>query len=175
MAVLKIVPFSFEIISFIPELSKYLSSILSHKVKVDNEILNIDKAYDPSRNQYYSTFILKQLLKLKNKENEKVLGITSLDLYIPILTFVFGEAQLKGTAAIVSSFRLRTEYYGLPADEILLRERLIKESVHELGHTFGLIHCPNFECVMHSSTYVEEIDLKNVNFCEACHDFVFSD
>ena len=144
-------------------------------VKVDSRNLNIEKAYDLSREQYYSTVILQQLLKMHNKENEKVLGLTSLDLFIPILTFVFGEAQLNGKAAVVSSFRLRSEYYGIKPNEILLKERILKESVHELGHTFGLIHCPNFECVMHSSTYVEEIDLKNVHFCQRCYGIVFSE
>ena len=88
---------------------------------------------------------------------------------MPILTFVFGEAQLNNTCAVVSSHRLRQEFYGLPASPELLRERLRKEAVHELGHTFGLTHCRDYECVMAASHAVERIDLKGSHFCGHCH------
>ncbi|HDL78962.1 MAG TPA: archemetzincin, partial [Bacteroidetes bacterium] len=71
-------------------------------------------------------------------------------------------------------FRLRNEFYGLPANNDLLAERFAKEAVHELGHTFGLIHCENPTCVMHASTYAEEIDLKNYQFCPNCRAVVNS-
>ncbi|HYU31798.1 MAG TPA: archemetzincin, partial [Thermoanaerobaculia bacterium] len=76
--------------------------------------------------------------------------------------------QLPGRAAVVSLHRLAPELYGLPADEERLVERAEKEAIHELGHTFGLIHCRQPKCVMRSSTYVEEIDLKEGQFCEGC-------
>jgi archaemetzincin len=96
------------------------------------------------------------------------LGVTDLDLYIPVLTFVFGEAQLAGGRAVVSTLRLRQEFYGLPADPELLGERLLKEALHELGHTYGLRHCPDYTCVMSSSNGVERIDLKSAEFCPTC-------
>ena len=74
-----------------------------------------------------------------------------MDLYIPVLTFVFGEAQLSDGGAVVSAHRLRQEFYGMPTDPELLHERLLKESLHELGHTYGLRHCPDYTCVMSSS------------------------
>jgi archaemetzincin len=123
---------------------------------------------DPVRNQYNSTWILSQILTLVPQEDCKILGVTSLDLYVPVLTFVFGEAQLDGRAALVSSFRLRDELYGLPKNPEKLKERLIKEAIHELGHTFGLIHCREPNCVMFTSTYAEEIDFKSKDFCSAC-------
>jgi archaemetzincin len=98
----------------------------------------------------------------------RVLGVTSLDLYIPILTFVFGEAQLDGACALVSTHRLRQEFYGLPGDPGTLRERLLKEAAHELGHTLGLPHCEDYACVMASSHTVEWIDLKTSQFCAEC-------
>ena len=94
--------------------------------------------------------------------------MTNLDLFVPVLTYVFGEAQLEGKAAVVSSFRLRDELYGLPKNPDKLKERLEKEAVHELGHTFSLIHCPNPRCVMYTSTYAEEIDFKSKDFCNSC-------
>jgi archaemetzincin len=94
--------------------------------------------------------------------------VASVDLYIPILTFVFGEAQLQGNCAVESSFRLRQEFYGLPPDSALFRDRLLKESIHELGHTFELSHCDDYQCVMSPSHGVEWIDLKTSRLCKAC-------
>ena len=125
-------------------------------------------AYDSYRNQYHSTKLISGIRNLIDFPNEKYLAVTEFDLYIPILTYVFGEAQLDGPVSIVSTKRLKPDFYGLPGEEELVLERLKKEAVHELGHTFGLHHCPDFQCVLHSSTYVEEIDFKLVTFCENC-------
>ena len=134
--------------------------------------LDMGLFYSEERNQYHSTLILSALLKVMPADGDKIIGITSVDLYVPILTFLFGEAQLNGRAAVVSSYRLRNEFYGLPPDDNLLYIRTLKEVAHELGHTLGLVHCPNFECVMHSSTYVEDIDLKHVQYCRKCQEIL---
>jgi archaemetzincin len=125
-------------------------------------------AYDPVRGQYHSTEILKRLLQVPHAQSWRILGVTDLDLYIPILTFVFGEAQLRNSAALVSTHRLHPEFYGMPNDPALLRGRLLKEAIHELGHTLGLQHCPDYLCVMSASHSVERIDLKQADFCPAC-------
>ena len=123
-------------------------------------------SFHSGRQQYYSTDLLARIEE--RRECWRVLGVTPLDLYIPILTFVFGEAQLEGGCAVVSTHRLRQEFYGLPADPELARQRLLKESVHELGHTLGLTHCENYECVMAPSHDVEWIDLKSSHVCWHC-------
>ena len=125
-------------------------------------------AFNPMRGQYHSTEILKKILKGPASAAWKVLGVTEIDLYIPVLTFVFGEAQLADGGAVVSAHRLRQEFYGMPTSPSLLQERLLKEAIHELGHTYGLRHCPDFSCVMSSSNSVERIDLKRVEFCANC-------
>lgn len=125
-------------------------------------------ALNVSRNQYGSTPLISALLEKFGDFNGKILGVTSGDLFVPVLTYIFGEAQLDGKVAVVSSHRLREEYYGLPSDSDLLRQRLIKEAIHELGHAFGLLHCDNYLCVMHSSTGVEEIDVKTERLCTEC-------
>lgn len=130
-------------------------------------LLDAEAAYDGARGQYYSTEILRQLVQIAPRDR-RVLAVTSLDLYVPVLTFVFGEAQLEGNCAVVSLHRLREEFYGLPRNEELLAERLVKEAVHELGHTFGLRHCVDWQCAMASSHGVELLDVKGSEFCPSC-------
>ena len=131
-------------------------------------------SFDAQRGQYNSTALLRLLLDTPNDGAARVLGVASVDLCTSILTYVFGEAQLGGKAAVVSLHRLRSDVYGLPGDEELLFQRLLKETVHELGHTFGLVHCPDSTCVMYRSTYVEEIDFKPATYCAECQDSVAS-
>ena len=94
--------------------------------------------------------------------------MTSTDLFIPILEFVFGEAQLGGRRAILSTFRLRQEFYGLPPDTDLMAERAVKEALHEWGHALGLRHCPRYDCAMHASHSIELLDLKGNGYCAQC-------
>lgn len=127
-----------------------------------------EDAYDPSRGQYLSTRLLALLDDGPGRRFPRVLGVTGADLFVPVLTYVFGEAQLHGRAAVVSIQRLRPEAYGLPADPERLARRLTVEAAHELGHCDGLLHCADDACVMHASTYVEEIDLKPAERCGRC-------
>ncbi len=142
--------------------------VFDAQVVVYDSELDLQGAYDLSRNQTNSTALLAQVLSRAPKGPAKRIAVVAVDLFIPVLTFVFGEAQLSGTAAVVSTHRLDNRFYGLPRDPALMIQRLEKEIVHELGHTFGLYHCHQFECVMRSSTYVEEIDMKRVLPCTSC-------
>ncbi|HVP43913.1 MAG TPA: archaemetzincin [Terriglobales bacterium] len=149
------------------------------------EILRVDcqllpDSLDPKpflhaqRQQYHSTQILSALSGLLPNGCWRLLGVTSVDLYMPILTFVFGEAQLTGRCCVVSWRRLTQGFYGLPNDPELFAARLLKESVHELGHTLGLTHCQDYGCVMAASHSVEWIDIKGADFCPACHEHALS-
>lgn len=159
--------------SFDPELLSDLATGLVREFAIPCELLTplAEPAYafNVTRQQYSSTEILAALAQRKTPDTWRILALTTLDLYIPILTFVFGEAQLGGTSAVVSLHRLREEFYGLPANILLLRERLLKECVHELGHTLGLSHCEDYQCAMSRSHGVEWIDLKSARFCRTCH------
>lgn len=124
--------------------------------------------YAAERRQYHATLLLAALLRHLPDPAGKIVGVTSVDLFIPVLTFVFGQSQLDGPAAIASTYRLHREFYGLPADDALLGTRTVKETLHELGHAFGLVHCRDQRCVMRASTYVEEVDLKDAEFCGEC-------
>jgi archaemetzincin len=101
-------------------------------------------------------------------QSERVLGVTDVDLFVPVLRFVFGEAQLAGVAALVSVHRLRQEFYGELPDADLAAERLLKEALHELGHTFGLKHCGDWDCVMSASHSIERVDVRSAWYCPNC-------
>jgi archaemetzincin len=141
-------------------------------------------AYEPRRKQYYSSKILENLMNIlgtsaqahkcisnppqAKSEQDKIIGVTDVDLATPVLTFVFGEAQLNGNAAVISLTRLKQEFYQLLPNQKLLLNRAIKEAIHELGHTLGLLHCDDVECVMHFSSNITGIDQKYLNFCTDC-------
>jgi len=149
-------------------LAEGLAARLRAACRVEPFGQNGDFAYNAARGQYHSTEILKRLLHNPHSETWRILGVTELDIYIPILTFVFGEAQLGDIAALVSTHRLRPEFYGMPHDPELLQDRLLKEALHELGHTLGLRHCPDYLCVMSASHSADRIDLKQAEFCPSC-------
>lgn len=134
--------------------------------------IDTDSLYSFERRQYFSTGFIEQSIKQTVHIEGKVLLITDLDIYVPVLTFLFGEAQLRGKHSIVSVFRLHEEFYSGATNNELLFERTIKEVYHELGHNFGLIHCHNWDCVMHSSNNIEEVDLKGNIYCKSCFDLL---
>jgi len=136
--------------------------------RMAHAVFDIQRTYDPARRQYNSSQLLLQLIRNAPADTVKILGVAAVDLFIPILTYVFGEAQLDGIGALVSLHRLDCRQYGLPGNDQLLRERLIKEAVHELGHTFGLLHCSSPGCALNASTYVEDIDQKSDRICHEC-------
>jgi archaemetzincin len=130
--------------------------------------LDLSEYYDAARRQYDGNALLKQVNSMSFPESDKSLGIFNVDLFVPILTFIFGQAFLGGRSGIASLYRLCNERYGMIPDGQLMLDRFKKEVIHELGHTFGLIHCLSPTCVMRSSTYVEDIDQKSMHLCHNC-------
>jgi archaemetzincin len=125
-------------------------------------------AFDAKRKQYQSVEFMKMLAQFAPQGAYRVLGITDVDLAIPMLSFLFGQAQFEGQVAVVSLCRLHQEFYGLPAEDNLLRERTVKEVLHELGHTFGLVHCSVPTCAMSLATHIGLVDSKAEQFCARC-------
>lgn len=135
-------------------------------ISVSDKISIPDDAYDLRREQYNSSELLTLLLSMKLSA-ERVLGITEADLYAGKLNYVFGEGLSPGQVCVISTHRLWPEVSRNEGRE-LFSQRLIKEAVHELGHTYGLGHCRNFDCVMYFSNSIVDTDRKSSNFCALC-------
>jgi archaemetzincin len=154
-------------------LDKQLEKTFAREVKIFETMELPREFYNRKRNQYFSTPILKKLPSfLKPGERDKVLGVSDVDLYAEGLNFVFGEAELGGRFALISLARLRQGFYGLPEDRVLFLERAAKEAVHELGHTCGLSHCPDPDCMMHFSNSLPDTDRKSASFCSRCKELL---
>jgi archaemetzincin len=138
------------------------------KIELGKKMLIPGDSYNSKRKQYHSTIILKKIQADKPKSFDRMLGITDVDLYVSGLNFVFGEADVFSGVTVISLTRLRQEFYGLKPDNRLLRERAIKEAIHEIGHTYGLGHCSNPKCIMHFSNSLKDTDIKGQGFCNIC-------
>lgn len=150
-------------------LLKNLAKILDERFKIRFYIkepieIPID-TFNSRRGQFYSNKIFN---KLKKYEGKRVLGIIDQDLYAQGLNFIFGQAELPGRCALISITRLRQEFYGLPKDDMIFFNRIIKEVIHEMGHTYGIKHCSNKDCVMFFSNSIIDTDKKSSFFCKMC-------
>lgn len=144
-----------------------LSKVFNKQVEIGKGMPEPHYAYNKNRNQYHSSMILNAIAKEKEYTNyEKVLGIVNHDLYVPELNFVFGEASQR--MAVISLTRLGQEFYHLPENQNLFNRRTLTETVHELGHTYGLGHCENPRCVMFFSNSLMDTDRKGPDFCPRC-------
>ena len=124
-------------------------------------------AYDEERKQFHSTAILERLTACAPTDALKVLAVTREDLFIPILTHVYGEAQLGGTSCVVSTHRL-AEGISMVSMRDRYIERVAKEAAHELGHTFDLRHCKDAHCIMHYCRSISDVDHKRSELCRYC-------
>jgi archaemetzincin len=126
------------------------------------------RAFDERRGQWSSTAFLEALLGRLPPGAARLLGVTERDLFVPVLSFVYGQAQLGGRVAVVSLARLRPEFHGLPPAPATLARRAATEAVHEVGHTFGLVHCLDRRCPMSLSIDLVDLDGKTATPCAAC-------
>ncbi len=143
-----------------------LKEIFRYPCKVSQPVKVPEELYNERRRQYNAAGIAGMLSEKMPDDAEKLLGIVDADLFVHGMNFVFGLAS--GSGAAIALARLRPEYYGENKNELLFRERALKEAVHELGHTFDLRHCPGVKCVMHFSNTLGDTDIKGAGFCKNC-------
>lgn len=165
--IIALVPFGDLDPSLLHRLSEGLPPVYRRKVELLPPLPPPYEAYNGKRLQFLSTAFLRRLIPLRVNARERVLGMTELDLYVPGLNFVFGEADPKEGVAVFSTFRLKP-HPGTPSWDDLFFRRALTEAVHELGHTYGFGHCPNPHCVMFFSNSLGDTDRKGPAFCFRC-------
>jgi archaemetzincin len=146
------------------ELRRVLASVFDAEILAMPGIPLPPPAWDRTRRQYYSTPILRQLARVKPQRATRLLGVADVDLYVPGLNFVFGEADAARGVAVFSLARLHQQGSDSRARALFLK-RAATEAIHELGHTYGLNHCSNARCVMWFSNTLAETDRKGLAFC----------
>lgn len=152
-------------------IEKKVQSVFGYHTMTQPILSDISFAYDENRKQYHSTAVLQKLSDHAPENCLKIIGITNLDLFIPILTHVYGEAQLGGKACMISTYRLQDgiEQDGIEIDSYSkIQNRIVKEAIHELGHTFSLRHCDNSSCIMHYCRGIQDVDMKSDKLCRYC-------
>jgi len=130
--------------------------------------LDGDLPFLRDRKQVDADILLRRLESRADNPGVVLIGVTWLDLGTPLFAHMFGQARLRGSAAVVSLARLTPSFYGLSDNETLTVRRAILEVLHELGHLVGLKHCRDFACIMHRADIVESIDVRGETFCADC-------
>lgn len=145
-----------------------LEELFERKTEVGAALPVPKYAYNPTREQYHSSSILKRVETARLAEWDAAIGITEADLFVPEVPYIFGEADRSTRSALISLRRLRPE--AGPADtrrDILVR-RFVSEVIHQIGLIRGLAHCPNNRCVMYLAAAVNEIDKRGSGLCANC-------
>jgi archaemetzincin len=145
-----------------------IQSLLNMPVEMLAPMAIPEEAFQLHRGQHDAGLILKRLAESSFPHQRCVLTVTNVDLCTPILTYVFGEAEMGRKMAIVSSFRLRNTRDGLPVPADVYYERLVKVALHEVAHTLSLYHCEEPKCLMRFSPKVQDLDELDIRFCRRC-------
>lgn len=147
----------------VQEAVRALESFGAFSPELAGELETSRECYDGSRRQFNSDCLLEHLKKSSGTRKKKV-WIVECDLYTRGFNFVFGQAELSGEAAIVSTARLKK---GTDSLEIYMK-RLRTEVVHEVMHLLGMQHCPNPYCAMYFSSSIADTDRKGDDLCIVC-------
>jgi archaemetzincin len=165
---IRIVPINAIDPRFLDRLALCLEERFLSTARVERALVLPRSALNVTRQQLFATTLTTKVKRAHPDGDGVLLAITDFDLYKTSHRFIFGDADDTQGFAAVSLHRLRSEFYGEEADTNLLFQRALKESVHELGHAFGLKHCYNMRCAMYYSNSIFETDNKMSHFCEAC-------
>ena len=165
--------------SILVKLKDNLENIFNNvilSINIIQDEIQLEKAdFNPERGQYNAHKILKKIIKhTRSFDTFRVLGVMDEDIYSEPLNFVFGIAikpikriSVAPVVALISITRLREQFYRRSGNIDVFELRILKEAVHELGHTFNLSHCNEF-CIMRFSNSLMDTDKKPLQFCESC-------
>ena len=178
--------------SILRHLQKNLASIFNNNIQVSKHVIVPTSFFKIEKNQYDGRKLLGFLAEnLTLKEAKDInLAIFDRDLFTGNLDHVFGLASPFPRICVISTIRLHPHFekdyfqerlkkrkmgkFPLSVrrltgkERTLYYERILKESVHGIGHTLGLVHCSNTLCIMSPSSLLDDIDNKEIRFCRSC-------
>ncbi len=154
---------------------KVIAAHITGYLHLDAEVLSARdqpvSAYDERRFQHNAGTLLKAFEAISFGDFDKVVAVLNVDLFAPIMSYVFGEARQGGKLALVSLFRLQTKPDGVTCPSSLIYERAAKVALHELGHLYNLVHCEDHGCLMHFAGEIGQLDQIPLYFCRYCSKF----
>lgn len=154
--------------SAVNRLAAEIGPVFNRSVDILKGMKTPEESHNVVRNQYYAPVVLNKLERIKSNVREKVIAVFEEDLYLPDEAYILGYADRLAGTAIVSLYRIRLEFYGLPEDESKVYPRLFKEAIHQVAHLFELSECRNPKCVNYFSQVMVDIDNKSDRFCDIC-------
>lgn len=122
--------------------------------------------YQP-RNRYRADSTIKWLKQIVPDSVRLIVGITDEDISTSKGLYkdygVMGLGYHPGKTCVVSTMRLRKSATSAKQ----LQQRIFKVVVHEMGHNFGLPHCPNQSCIMVDAEGKMKLDGEK-ELCNSC-------
>ena len=172
--VIKILPLLNVSDKILNDLKEEIGRAFLTKVEIEKALVSLpDNVYNKEKEQYDASKLVDYLSKYAEKiGGEKIVAVCNLDLYIEGMNFVFGVAQKGGGVCLISLYRLDQRFYAKESNYGKLKERATKETIHELGHCFGLEHCKKEDCVMFFSNHILSVDQKEKFFCDNCRELL---
>ena len=153
--------------TLLDRIGRDITRVFDFRTRIEPVLQDVSFAYDANRDQYHSTLILDELASAMPPDSLKILAVVQVDLFIPILTHVYGEAQLGGKSSVISILRLAEGISAMGIGDTF-GDRVAKEAIHELGHTFNLRHCKDANCIMHYCRNEHDVDGKSDQLCRYC-------
>jgi archaemetzincin len=126
------------------------------------------ESYNVIRGQNYASVILNKLERVKANQREFIIGLLEEDIYLPDEAYIIGHSDTVSRTAVISLFRIRQEFYGLPEDDKKVFIRLFKQTIFHLSPLFNLSSCRNPKCINYFSQKMFDIDSKGEKFCDLC-------
>ena len=132
-------------------------------VRVMPNNINIPSQYfNKERNRYLASGLLDELAKHRN--NDAVIGVTDYIIFKPNKkSDTFGIMGMSYTNTFKSIVSTKIPLNGKEQS----KDNICKLALHELGHGFGLKHCPNETCYMVDAEGTMKI-VNAIGFCESC-------
>ncbi len=155
-------------------LKAFLTKRFGLPVRVGKNFVDLSAAYVPHRKQWDYRMMLDAVHRCVRGVGRCLL-LTNKDTFGEGLNWSTGISYCNGTTAVVSVCRLNPIFWGDRYDRALHHRRVRKIVLHELGHTFGRAgHCDDWDCALHGSNSIGEIDMTGEDYCARCDALVRS-